>query len=201
MEVFLLWLIFIVLVAWWAGAWGRSVGWAVVGGVLLSPLIWAVVLLVLGRKPQAEPRSLHPGRTEPETPLIAPRSSQPLRADAETPLIAPRPAAHVARPASRIEPPDLQPLPLAESNARRPRSNVTLDESNRIRCPACEHVFAPPSARVPDGAWLACPRCRAPLSVFQPPPPKPKLRPCPACTREVSLRAATCPHCGDPLSD
>lgn len=37
------------LVVWWASAWGRSVFWAIIGSLLLSPLIWAIVLLILGR--------------------------------------------------------------------------------------------------------------------------------------------------------
>ena len=41
----------VVFVAWWAGVWGRSVAWAVIGSVLLSPAIWALVLLILGRHP------------------------------------------------------------------------------------------------------------------------------------------------------
>ncbi len=53
MELVLLWLVFVGVVAWWASAWGRSVGWAVVGSLVLSPLIWAVVLLVLGRNTEA----------------------------------------------------------------------------------------------------------------------------------------------------
>ena len=44
------WLLAWAFVIWWAGAWGRSVGWAIVGGLLLSPPVWAAVLLVLGRK-------------------------------------------------------------------------------------------------------------------------------------------------------
>ncbi len=37
------------LVVWWATNWERSAGWALVGSLSLSPLIWAVVLLILGR--------------------------------------------------------------------------------------------------------------------------------------------------------
>lgn len=41
------------LVVWWAHAWGRSVFWAVIGGLLLSPLVWGAVLLILGRDEDA----------------------------------------------------------------------------------------------------------------------------------------------------
>ena len=46
----------VVFVAWWARVWGRSVLWAIVGSLLLSPLIWALVLLILGRNPEAPRR-------------------------------------------------------------------------------------------------------------------------------------------------
>ncbi|MGM0586048.1 MAG: hypothetical protein ACQEUZ_15485 [Pseudomonadota bacterium] len=41
------------LVVWWAWAWGRSVFWAIIGSLLLSPIIWAIVLLILGRDDDA----------------------------------------------------------------------------------------------------------------------------------------------------
>lgn len=54
MEVIVIpWLVALVLVVWWAGVWGRSRIWALIGSVLLSPIIWAVVLLILGRNPGA----------------------------------------------------------------------------------------------------------------------------------------------------
>lgn len=45
-----LWLVLWIFVIWWAAQWGRSVFWAVVGGLILSPILWALVLLVLGRR-------------------------------------------------------------------------------------------------------------------------------------------------------
>jgi hypothetical protein len=44
------WIVAVGLVVWWASVWGRSVFWAIIGSLLLSPLIWAIVLLILGRK-------------------------------------------------------------------------------------------------------------------------------------------------------
>lgn len=51
MEVVVIpWIVALVLVIWWAGVWGRSRLWAFIGALILSPVIWAVVLLILGRK-------------------------------------------------------------------------------------------------------------------------------------------------------
>ena len=47
------WIVAVVLVGWWASVWGRSVLWAIVGSIFLSPLVWAAVLLILGRHPDA----------------------------------------------------------------------------------------------------------------------------------------------------
>lgn len=56
MELFFGWIVFTAVVVWWARTWGRSVVWAIVGALVLSPLIWAIVLLVLGRHPD-KPRT------------------------------------------------------------------------------------------------------------------------------------------------
>ena len=65
MEIAALWVVFVAIVAWWANAWGRSVGWAIVGSLILSPLIWAVVLLVLGRNTEAASGTATDGRLGP----------------------------------------------------------------------------------------------------------------------------------------
>ncbi|WP_339948309.1 hypothetical protein [uncultured Albimonas sp.] len=49
MELFAIpWIVAFGLVVWWASVWGRSVFWAVVGALFLTPLVWGVVLLILG---------------------------------------------------------------------------------------------------------------------------------------------------------
>lgn len=48
------WIVAVGLVVWWASVWGRSVFWAIIGSLILSPLIWAIVLLILGRKEEPE---------------------------------------------------------------------------------------------------------------------------------------------------
>lgn len=55
MEIFALpWIIAYGLVIWWASTWNRSVLWAVIGGFFLSPLVWGIVLLILGPDRTAE---------------------------------------------------------------------------------------------------------------------------------------------------
>lgn len=48
------WIVLVGLVVWWASVWGRSVFWAIVGSLLLSPLIWGIILLILGRDDDVE---------------------------------------------------------------------------------------------------------------------------------------------------
>lgn len=79
LAIFALFVAFWVLVAWWAAVWGRSVWLALIFGLLLSPLIWAIVLLILGRAPQPAEAGRRAG------PLPAPQPGQadpPLRAAA-----------------------------------------------------------------------------------------------------------------------
>lgn len=46
----------------------------------------------------------------------------------------------------------------------------------------------------------ACKRCGNDLTAqSEPPPPAPKLFPCPDCGKEISTSAAMCIHCGRPL--
>jgi uncharacterized membrane protein len=44
-----IWFLTVSLIIWWAGRWGRSAGWAMIGAIFLTPLFWAIVLLVMGR--------------------------------------------------------------------------------------------------------------------------------------------------------
>ncbi|MGR3779777.1 MAG: hypothetical protein ACU0DT_00750 [Albimonas sp.] len=49
MELFAIpWIVAFGLVVWWASVWGRSVFWAVVGSLFLTPLVWGIVLLIMG---------------------------------------------------------------------------------------------------------------------------------------------------------
>jgi len=48
MEIFFLWIVFSVLVGVWANSLGRSVGWAIVGSLLLSPVIVGLYYLIVG---------------------------------------------------------------------------------------------------------------------------------------------------------
>ena len=50
----LTWLVFAGLVAWWAAVWGRSWPLFLLLAFLLSPLIAGIVLLILGRKGEAQ---------------------------------------------------------------------------------------------------------------------------------------------------
>ncbi|MFO7853938.1 MAG: HIRAN domain-containing protein [Paracoccaceae bacterium] len=78
MEIFLLWILMTLLVVWWATSWERSVGWALVGSLLLSPLIWAVVLLILGRGEAAASAGDATGRARvPQRSTAAPSGPGP----------------------------------------------------------------------------------------------------------------------------
>jgi hypothetical protein len=75
----------------------------------------------------------------------------------------------------------------------------------RTRCPACGQALIVPTpapAPPPEDALVDIPMPKdkavdAPLP--ERPLAAPSLQPCPDCRREVSKRAAQCPHCGCPL--
>lgn len=50
MEIFIFWFIFAIIVAVWAGNWGRSGFGYFLLSVILSPLLSAIILLVSGKK-------------------------------------------------------------------------------------------------------------------------------------------------------
>jgi uncharacterized protein YbaR (Trm112 family) len=71
-----------------------------------------------------------------------------------------------------------------------------------FNCDACQQSIAIDEAGA--GSIVECPICRAkvlvPLPSEQPAATPSSLTQCPDCSREVSKRAATCPHCGAPLA-
>ena len=68
--------------------------------------------------------------------------------------------------------------------------SIVIDEAGAgtvVDCPKCSESVLVPGIMVPEAE--------------QPTPSAPQnLRSCPDCGREVSKRAAACPHCGAPLS-
>ena len=50
MEIFIFWFIFAIIVAVWAGNWGRSGFGYFILSVILSPLLSAFILLISGKK-------------------------------------------------------------------------------------------------------------------------------------------------------
>ena len=67
-----------------------------------------------------------------------------------------------------------------------------------FNCDACEQSIAIDEAGA--GSVVECPKCRARVLVPNKSTPTTNLRRCPDCMREVSKRAAACPHCGAPLT-
>lgn len=77
-----------------------------------------------------------------------------------------------------------------EFNCEHCGQSLTVDESGAgsvVNCPKCSESVLVPGVLAPEAEQptLATPQ---------------NLTLCPDCAREVSMRAATCPHCGAPLS-
>jgi xanthine/uracil permease len=49
MAPLVIWFVTVSFMIWWAERWGRSMIWAMLGAIFLTPLVWAIVLLVMGR--------------------------------------------------------------------------------------------------------------------------------------------------------
>lgn len=59
-----------------------------------------------------------------------------------------------------------------------------------VQCPVCLRQTVLGSIKQPP---------IIPAPATKPPSPKPRLRPCRACGAVISVRATTCPNCGEPL--
>lgn len=78
----------------------------------------------------------------------------------------------------------------------------------KFTCPHCPQMLVVDSAGA--GQWINCPNCKTSIQIPQLPPvhsepeqpdrqkPQINLGRCDACDGVISLRAYTCPHCGDP---
>jgi hypothetical protein len=88
-------------------------------------------------------------------------------------------------------------------------------KTQALICP-CNHCNQPISfEREQEGTTAVCPHCGGDTQLLAPPrpyapPPPPRLPPppsakklrfCPACDAQVSLKAPACVHCGEPFDD
>ncbi|MCI0458296.1 MAG: hypothetical protein L0Z62_15135, partial [Gemmataceae bacterium] len=73
----------------------------------------------------------------------------------------------------------------------------------RCRCPKCQAVSNVVRDQVTGAIVALAVPTAVPVTPVPAPAPAaegPRLRACPDCNREVSVRAAQCPHCGSPLT-
>lgn len=193
-ELVVGWIIFTGLVTWWASAWGRDPGYALFGSVVLSPLIWAIVLMVLGRNPDP-----------PEATAEAPRRAEKRPED-----MTPSELAIHTRRAERGSLRFAQPAPFqTRQQAEREPLAQPVISGNMVTC-TCHYLFRPKGEDVRSGT-TACPRCGREISLrpgkAADETPRVVLLPagvvrCSACARifspsekENEAGVATCPRC------
>ena len=180
-ELVVGWIVFTGLVTWWASAWGRDPGYALFGSVILSPLVWAIVLMVLGRNPDP-----------PEAETEAPRRHEKRIEDMSPNEVAmhvwrnERAARRVAHPA---------PASAADETPR-----VVSLPAGVVRCSACARIFSP-SANENEAGVATCPRCDAQVALRE--TETPVTADAPDHAGPIVIRnpatpdaAADCPGCG-----
>lgn len=169
MELFVFWLIATGLIMWWASTSGRSVGWALVGSILLSPLIWGLVLLVLGRANTPAAQTAAPPRDRAPTAKTGRLPAGVARCGRCGKTFSPSDSAWSAgsslcprcKSTVSLRAPSSSPAQLsAEADPFR-------DGGAWVNCPECLHGF-----RVGDGSMTAgaatCPSCKADLQLRLP---------------------------------